>query len=654
MRDFRPRMIAVLLGLLAIGGAPALAQPVDTVAPAAPALSSEPRRAPLPFSPDTDRYKGCGTAQLNVVFEGLLIGNSPLGTVSVRLNESLGDAEPQIRAFLASLDFVTVTPNADFELTTLVDYPQTMVLVDAKAGPEHWRMLPRKGENNCPVYEPRQFMVGDVTSGSSLALLKARLAEEFRGMKVMSLPQIAGSRDIETCIKAMKVVVCSSNPDAPNVIDGEELDRELYTEEETTIRVRNRGSLRRHVYFGFLDDSRRIDFVSVRNGADRPLEPGEVVEFSHPAPAFDGRSYAMTLTSEAPIDPRRINQAGAYGPGAHLVACKPRPPATNTIALTDPLPAGAAYANSLEIEVQSSALCPRVGGGDVALASLVPWMAQLYDTRPFTAAQIARDNQRSVQDRIGISALNAEQREHHCGGTLIGPGLVLTAAHCVAEGSFAGVNEAKARQTLRVRTGSIDLGEGRSYAIDSIAIHAGFVAERNAADIALIKLKPASPGAPLPAKAVALSENSSFAPGTEFETYGWGFSGEWHSGRSNPHVSVSGALQMPTERLRYGPLTAIAPQRCPLGLRVICAASPPGRARQVFTCFKDSGGPLIRTRSGKQELVGVVNFSKGCSGPVPTAFAAVASYGRWIDAAKVWLAKNSGRVGRVSDPALAR
>ncbi len=637
-------MIAVLLGLLVISGVPALAQPV---------VSAEPMRAPLPFYPDTERYKGCGTAQLNVAFEGLLIGNSPTDKVSVRLNESLGDAEPQVRAFLASLDFVTVTPNADFELTTLVDYPQTMVLVDAKAGPQHWRMLPRKGENNCPVYEPRQFMVGDVTAESSLALLKARLAEEFRGMKVMSLPQIAGSRDIETCIKAMKVAMCSSNPDAPNVIDGEEVERELYTEEDMTVRVRNRGSQPRYVYFGFLDDSRRVDFVSVRNGADSPLEPGEVVEFSHPAPAFDGRSYAMTLTSEGPIDPRRINQAGAYGPGAQLVSCKPRPPAINAIALTDPLPAVAAYANSLEIDVRPSSSCPRVGGGDVALASLAPWMAQLYDTRPFTAAQIARDNQRSAQDRIGISALNAEQREHHCGGTLIGPGLVLTAAHCVAEGSFAGVNEAKARQTLRVRTGSIALGGGRSYGIDGIAIHAGFVAGRNPSDIALIKLK-ASPGATLPDRAVALSENSVFAPGTQFDIFGWGFSGEWMSGRGNPHVAIDGRQQMPTEKLRYGPLTAIAPQRCPVSLRVICAASPQGRERQVFTCFKDSGGPLIRTRSGRQELVGVVNFSKGCSGPVPTAFAAVASYGQWIDAAKVWLANNPGKVGRVSDPALAR
>ncbi len=656
MRSFCNRTFLALIGLiggLCLGGSPALAQPATPTAPSP--TGAYPKRVPLPFSPDTENYPGCGTAQLNVVFEGLLRGNPPTFPIAVRLNESLGDAEPQVRALLATLDYVTVTDDADFELTTLSDYPQTMVLVDTKADQRSWRISKSEAERGCPIYEPRQFVVGDVAADNWQIMLKARLTEEFRARKVMSLPQIAGSKDIETCLRAYKLAVCSSRPDAPNVIDGAELARAVTGNSQMLVTIINRGSQPRHVYFGYIDDSRRMAFTAPAKGGDKPLLPGEQVEWEYTAPTIDGMAYFITLASEAALDPSRFGQPGAFGPGVELELCVRRPsPRGETPPPGGALPTGAGFANGFTIDVLPESVCPAMGGGDPATAALAPWMAQIYDTRPFTAAQIARDNQRTDQDRIGIRWLSPQQREHHCGGTLIGPGLVITAAHCVAEGSYAGVNEPKARQTLRVRTGSIELGAGRSYGIDSIAIHGGFVATRNGSDIALIKLKPASPGGDLPSKAVAVSENSVFAPGTAFDTFGWGFSGEWLSGRGNPHVSVDGLQQMPTERLRYGPLTAIAPQRCPVSLRVVCAATPPGRARQVFTCFKDSGGPLIRTRGGKQELVGVVNFSKGCSGPVPTAFAAVASYVRWIDAAKAWLAKNPGTVGRVSDPALAR
>ncbi|MFM5906077.1 MAG: trypsin-like serine protease, partial [Novosphingobium sp.] len=86
--------------------------------------------------------------------------------------------------------------------------------------------------------------------------------------------------------------------------------------------------------------------------------------------------------------------------------------------------------------------------------------------------------------------------------------------------------------------------------------------------------------------------------------------------------------------------------------RVLCAKTRAGEA--AFTCKGDSGGPLTQLVGGVYTLVGVVNFSRGCSPKVPTGFASVAAYDRWIVAAKGWLAQNSGRVERVPEPVSAR
>jgi secreted trypsin-like serine protease len=71
----------------------------------------------------------------------------------------------------------------------------------------------------------------------------------------------------------------------------------------------------------------------------------------------------------------------------------------------------------------------------------------------------------------------------------------------------------------------------------------------------------------------------------------------------------------------------------------------------VFTCRGDSGGPLVRKIGGRDVLVGVVAWSKGCGYKnYPSVFMDAGSYAQWIAAARAAL--KPGAAIRVADPAV--
>jgi len=70
----------------------------------------------------------------------------------------------------------------------------------------------------------------------------------------------------------------------------------------------------------------------------------------------------------------------------------------------------------------------------------------------------------------------------------------------------------------------------------------------------------------------------------------------------------------------------------------------------VFTCRGDSGGPLVRKVGGRDVLVGVVGWSRGCGfKDYPSVSIDAGSYARWIAAARSAL--KPGLAIRVNDPA---
>ena len=73
---------------------------------------------------------------------------------------------------------------------------------------------------------------------------------------------------------------------------------------------------------------------------------------------------------------------------------------------------------------------------------------------------------------------------------MIAPDVVLTAAHCVSDGQYAGDGLAKVLKQRRVRLGSRGIGKGgQSFAIAAVAVHAGYDPRAESHDLALLLLR---------------------------------------------------------------------------------------------------------------------------------------------------------------------
>lgn len=248
-------------------------------------------------------------------------------------------------------------------------------------------------------------------------------------------------------------------------------------------------------------------------------------------------------------------------------------------------------------EAKSPSVVGRIIGGQPAQQAY-PWMT-------------------SVQARGGIGF------EHICGGVLVGPRTVLTAAHCVVDLPLNHVRLVVGRSDIS----QAPLSEQRS--VSEIIVHPGYNRDTFDNDIAVLRMIDAVPNAQplaLPATpAGALSSSQTLddasgdlvlpgvysnaeisAPGDVHRILGWGATSSTSSNQS-------------TDQLRAAHLEVFSQRLCinsgSLNQTTFCAGELDG---SVDSCLGDSGGPLLRVTPvsignpiEQVELMGLVSYGNG-------------------------------------------
>ena len=186
----------------------------------------------------------------------------------------------------------------------------------------------------------------------------------------------------------------------------------------------------------------------------------------------------------------------------------------------------------------------------------------------------------------------------YCGGTLIAPRVVLTAAHCITE-------RRTALARLRVLVGSASIhaslaapDAGHVLGVSAVAVHPKFSEQSMRYDAALVILDRAITsvgGLPM--------ADRTPAAGTIVSAAGWGETAE--RAPAVPDHLRSVALTVAATRACKGGSATPAAYDTP---SMLCASGP-GRD----TCAGDSGGPLVGTLAGHRVLVGITSFGYGCA-----------------------------------------